>query len=293
MDAELSWETCQLAAVRLHEAIQQRQKIEGIKRGERYPIWGIPRGGGYVAALLSGFPGMTPVARPEAAQIAVDDILDTGQTAARVKEQHGLDTLALVDRAREPDKWPDGWIVFPWEGASGPQDDGETVVTRMLQLIGEDPKREGLEETPKRVVSAWKELYAGYGYTKPELTAMLKLFPYRGPSREERISIRNIPFVSTCEHHLMPFTGSADVVYVPRLTGIIGLSKVPRIVDLLARRLQVQERLTQDIADVIGPAVYQVSVTVRAQHTCLSHRGHKVHGVEMETTGFASGGDLR
>lgn len=243
-----------------------------------FKVWGIPRGGGYVAAIMTGAGvradgfSFQAVDDPANATCAVDDIIDTGQTAAHVLREHGLKTYALVDKIRYPERWAqDEWIVFPWEGETGKEDDCVTVVTRMLQIIGEDAKREGLQETPQRVVRAWEELYEGNKYSKLDLTAMLKTFDNSDLS-EQPVTLRGISFTSMCEHHMMPYHGTVTVSYTPGY-GVIGLSKIPRVVRLLARRLTLQERLTQDIIDVLRPVVVSACVEVTATHTCLSDRG--------------------
>lgn len=248
-------------------------------------VWGIPRGGGYVAAMLYGYQpkgklAFWPTESPQHAHVAVDDILDSGRTAERVKKDYGLETYALVDRQRDADRWSNNWIVFPWEGADGKRDDGISVVTRMLQLIGEDAKRDGLKDTPRRVVDSWAELFEGYSYSKAELTAMLTRFP--GPENDGSIELEGISFSSTCEHHLMPYRGVATIHYVPT-GGVIGLSKFPRVVQLLAHRLTIQEQLTQDILDVLAPVVAKARVKIEATHSCLKDRGIRAHGVSAIT----------
>lgn len=282
---KLSWQKCRQLADTLAQRIG-----EDCWTDDRRPvrIWGIPRGGGYVAAMLDGHATvllgpprdleLVAVERPQEADVAVDDILDTGRTAAEVKEQYGLETYALVDKVREPSRWSRQWIIFPWEGAEGKQDDGLHVVTRMLQLIGEDATRPGLLDTPRRVVDAWAELFEGYSYSRDDLTAMLTRFD--GPALP--VTVEGISFVSMCEHHLMPYRGIAEIGYTPE-GGVIGLSKLPRIVQLLARRLTIQEQLTQDIIDVLRPVVKSACVRIRSTHSCISDRGIKDAGVSATT----------
>ena len=167
-----------------------------------------------------------------------------------------------------------------------------TIVRAIISAVGDDPSRPGLAGTPDRVVRAWGELCAGYGYAREDLVDMLKLFPREGvlvgaPEETREVEVNNIRFVSMCEHHMMPFSGTVDVWYLAG-EALIGLSKIPRVVDLLARKLQVQERLSQEIADVISQATGgAVAVTVRAKHACLGHRGHRDDGVEMVTHGHS------
>jgi len=146
----------------------------------------------------------------------------------------------------------------------------EDLIRRELELIGEDPKREGLLETPHRVAKAMKFLTEGYNSSAEEVVG-------RGIFKEEHdnmIMVRDIELYSLCEHHMLPFFGKAHVAYIPN-GKIVGLSKIPRIVDVYARRLQVQERLTEQIAEglcqVLNPS--GVGVVIEAYHLCMMMRG--------------------
>jgi GTP cyclohydrolase IA len=142
-------------------------------------------------------------------------------------------------------------------------------VRALLAHIGEDPQRDGLLGTPGRVVRALAELTSGYHVDIAELLAVR--FDER---HDELVMVRRVPFSSLCEHHMLPFTGFATVGYVPR-TGIVGLSKIARLVDAYARRLQVQERLTAQIADAMTEHLdpLAVGVIVEAEHHCMAMRG--------------------
>lgn len=140
--------------------------------------------------------------------------------------------------------------------------------------------REGLVETPGRAARAWRELTEGYDV---DVRRLLKTFDSDG--YDEMVAVADIPFASLCEHHLLPFTGRAHVVYIP-VGRIVGLSKIPRVVDAYARRLQVQERLTIQIADALEDHVqpFGVMVVVEATHMCATLRGVKKAGVVMRTS---------
>ena len=178
---------------------------------------------------------------------------------------------------------PNTWVEFPWEHG-GLALDREDTVRRMLEQIGEDVNRPGLIETPRRVAESWDELFGGI---KVDPASLLKMFEVGDrPRHTAPVYVRDIPFVSTCEHHLMPFTGKVTVAY--SASGkVIGLSKIPRVVHALSRRLQVQERLTQEIADVIGTVSHGAAVRVVATHACVTHRGVESHGVHMDTTAYS------
>ncbi len=146
----------------------------------------------------------------------------------------------------------------------------EALVRRELELLGEDPKREGLLRTPARVASVLTWLTQGYGSTAREVVAN-GIFE---ETHDNMIMVRDIELYSMCEHHMLPFFGKAHVAYIPN-GKIVGLSKIPRIVDVYARRLQVQERLTEQIAeglcDVLQPS--GVGVVIEAYHLCMMMRG--------------------
>jgi GTP cyclohydrolase IA len=163
------------------------------------------------------------------------------------------------------------------EGA-GAFDDGKVRqgVRLILEGVGEDPDREGLAETPARVADMYREVLGGIGRDAgAELTVV------KGADHDEMIMIRGIPMFSLCEHHLTPFSGVAHVAYLPNADGrITGLSKIARVVDLLSKRLQVQERLTTEIADALDRALEPkgVFVVLEAEHLCMTMRGVKKPG---------------
>jgi GTP cyclohydrolase IA len=147
--------------------------------------------------------------------------------------------------------------------------DPERAVVTLLTALGEDPARDGLVDTPARVVRALGEMTAGYRVDVAQLLAVTF-----DEHHDELIVVRRVPFNSLCEHHLLPFTGVATVGYVPR-AGIVGLSKLARLVDVYARRLQVQERMTDQIADALVTHLdpLAVGVVVEAVHSCMAMRG--------------------
>ncbi|MCX5674603.1 MAG: GTP cyclohydrolase I FolE [Planctomycetota bacterium] len=143
----------------------------------------------------------------------------------------------------------------------------------LLEGLGEDPQRPGLRDTPRRVAQMWKELVAGMDQKAAEIMTVLPVEEY-----DEIVLVRDIPVVSMCEHHLVPFIGRAHVAYMPQAKRVTGLSKLARIVEMEARKLQVQERLTAAIADDIMKTLKPrgVMVVVEAEHLCMTIRGvHK------------------
>ena len=155
------------------------------------------------------------------------------------------------------------------------------AVAQLLTSLGERPEREGLKNTPRRVARMFAELMSGY-HADPERIVNGAVFNI---TYDEMVIVRDIEFYSLCEHHLLPFLGRAHVAYMPA-GKVIGLSKIPRIVDLYARRLQVQERMTRQIADqlqhLLRPTV--VAVVVEGLHLCTMMRGVKKHGARMTTS---------
>jgi len=167
------------------------------------------------------------------------------------------------------------------EGVGVARPEVERAVRQLLEAFGEDVNRQGLEATPQRVARMYDELLAGYR-VDPHAMINDALFDVE---YDEMVIVRDIEFYSLCEHHLLPFIGSAHVAYTPK-GKVIGLSKIPRIVDLFARRLQVQERMTRQIADFIEAAVhpYGVAVVVEGLHLCAMMRGVKKANARMVTS---------
>ncbi len=146
----------------------------------------------------------------------------------------------------------------------------EQAITKVLELLGEDPKREGLLKTPNRVAKALKFLTEGYDQDPKEILNQA-LFT---SSNDEMVVVRDIEFYSMCEHHMLPIIGRAHVAYIPD-GKVVGLSKIPRIVNVFARRLQIQEQMTEQIADAISETINPkgVAVVVHARHMCMEMRG--------------------
>ncbi len=157
----------------------------------------------------------------------------------------------------------------------------KSLTRSLLEEIGEDPSREGLLNTPLRVAKAWKELSKGYNQDLDKLinNAVFK------EDYDQMVMVKDIGFYSMCEHHLLPFFGHAHVAYIPN-GKIIGLSKIPRMVDMFARRLQVQERMTQEIAAIIDDSLNPkgVAIIIEAQHMCMQMRGVQKKNSYMTTS---------
>ena len=144
------------------------------------------------------------------------------------------------------------------------------AVREILEAIGEDPDREGLRDTPDRIARMLKEIFSGIN--KDPREELNRVF---NEDHEEMVIVKDIPFYSMCEHHLLPFHGKAHVVYLPKKGRIVGLSKLARVVEIIARRPQLQERLTSEIADIIFNTLkpHGVVVVIEAVHLCMTMRG--------------------
>lgn len=157
----------------------------------------------------------------------------------------------------------------------------QNAVREILIAVGEDPDREGLVETPKRVANMYEEIFAGLTEDPKQ---HIKLFNEQ--SNDEMVIVKDIPFYSMCEHHLLPFFGKAHIGYIPSDNKIIGLSKFARIVDNFAKKPQVQERLTSDIADFLNDNLQPkgVAVIMEAEHMCMTMRGARAAGSKTQTS---------
>ncbi len=157
----------------------------------------------------------------------------------------------------------------------------ENAVRELLLAIGEDPSREGLIETPKRVANMYEEIFAGMAENPKDY---LKIFSE--PGNDEMVVVRDVPLYSMCEHHLLPFMGKAHIAYIPYKGKVIGLSKLARIVGAFAKRPQLQERLTAQVADFIyeNLGAAGVAVVIEAEHLCMTMRGVRAAGAVTQTS---------
>jgi GTP cyclohydrolase I len=162
------------------------------------------------------------------------------------------------------------------------QDKIKLAMSSMIEAIGEDPLREGIKDTPRRVAEMYAELFSGL-----DIDPKAELVVDFGEGYEEMVILKDIPFYSMCEHHLLPFYGMAHVGYIPSPGGrVVGVSKLARVVEICARRPQLQERMTQQIADAIFEALQPdgVAVVIQAEHLCMVMRGIKKSGTTVITS---------
>lgn len=244
-------------------------------------VFGVPRGGTHIAQVLEHHNDCLLVDRPTAAEYIVDDLVDSGRTRAR--------WLTLYPKAEfwaPYDKTADEsirgeWLEFPWERFNEERP-AEDSAARLIESLGIDLNTDGMKETPDRLVRALREMTSGY---KSDPEAILsKRFE---ADYDEMVVVRDIEFYSLCEHHLLPFHGTATVGYIPH-GKVVGLSKLGRLVECFARRLQLQERMTEQIATAIEEhlAPLGVGCVVRAHHLCMAMRGAKCPA-EMVTSSLS------
>jgi GTP cyclohydrolase I len=211
--------------------------------------------------------------------LIVDDLIDSGKT---LEKYPGYDKAVLYvknEKHTEVNYFAfslNKWIVFPWEE----EKDIEDIIIRQLEYIGENPNREGLKDTPKRVIKSWEELYAGYNQKSKDI---IKVF--KDGVCDQLVLLKDIEFYSTCEHHLLPFFGKIHVGYIPD-GKVIGVSKLARLVEIYSRRLQIQERLVQQIADDLEKFLNPLGVMIvcEAQHFCMTSRGVEKQHSKMITS---------
>lgn len=254
-----------------------------------YPV---PRGGipvayalgecGRVRGLLVNI-----VDTPEEADFILDDLIDSGATRDKYSESHpSILFLALISkpyyRELDPDHELCSWLIFPWEDGEHEESSADDIPTRLLQYVGEDPERGGLVETPKRFLKAWQFWTKGYA---EDAASILKTFEDGAEDCNEMVVVKNIPAYSKCEHHLADIFGVAHVAYIPD-GKIVGLSKLNRLVDMYGRRLQVQERWTNQIANALETHLKPkgVAVVIEARHMCIESRGIQHQGCETTTS---------
>ena len=273
---DLSWEDV------YDLALDASAKIKiWLGEGERHGMvkaFPVPRGGIFAAMAIKSRFHLTMVDSPEDADIIIDDLIDSGLTRDRYVDQYRKPFFVLIDKPYED---LTSFINFPWEVAANDQGPLDNV-RRILQYIGEDQNREGLIETPARVVKTLDHLYSGY---KQDPKDVMKVFEDGGEDYDEMVLLKDIEFFSTCEHHMQPFFGKAHIAYIPNKK-VLGISKLARLLEVFARRLQIQERLTSQVADALMEHLQPlgVAVVIEAKHFCMIARGVQKQNSVMTTS---------
>lgn len=279
---ELSWEEFFVAVYNLSKNLDKRVTNR---------VYGIPTGGSFVALQLQEY-GFKMLDEPSSICHVVDDIVDSGQTISKYSRGH--ECFALFHKKTTPENFKfgdqeiDEWIKFPWEHSAAPED----AITRILEYIGEDPRRDGLRDTPQRVLRSLKEMTAGYQQDPKKI--LERTFELE---HDQMIVLSGIRFTSLCEHHILPFSGTASVGYIPKIqqmrvggggesSRVVGISKLARLVTCFARRLQTQERLTDQVARSLDEEVscLGVGVILKASHSCMGCRGVLQPDAELVTS---------
>lgn len=269
-----------------HEQYQRDILAAVRKVNKKYAnIFAIPRGGYYVATIASNELGIPVIVDPKEINsntLLVDDLVDTGTTAKKWIEKTGCDLLVAYATSYDKATYvgalreANSWLIFPDESGCGIEENFK----RTLQYIGEDVTREGLVETPKRMRKAYDEIFAGY---KTDPKDLVKTF-IQGTC-QEMVILKDCEFYSTCEHHFFPFFGKCSIGYLPN-DKVIGVSKLARLLDCFARRMQIQERMTAQIADFLEQELGArgVYVVCEGVHFCMTSRGIKKQSASMVTS---------
>jgi GTP cyclohydrolase I len=228
-------------------------------------VYGVPKGGMIAAGFLKN---AKKTWRPEEANIILDDTVDSGATRQKyVQKYPNAQFITLVEKTDKE------WLVFPWEADHPMAQEGDSIqenIVRMLQFIGEDPTREGLKDTPNRIARAWRdEIFVGYQKDPKEVLTTFQTDGYN-----QIILLRDIEMFSMCEHHMLPFTGVAHIAYIPN-ERIIGVSKLARLLDIYARRLQIQERIGEQVTNALMEYLKPqgAACIIEAVHMCMRMRG--------------------
>ncbi len=266
--------------------IDCRVLAEKIPLREYSGIFGVPKGGVPLALRLSAISGVPVVDHcVDSSILVVDDICDSGATRARYGARDfacihwaGRSTSAPTWYARQTNG---EWIHYFWEGT--PEDSTasiEDAVVRLLQYMGEDPSREGLKDTPRRVIKSYDHLFSGYKKDPADLFTTFSADGY-----DEMVVLRDIELYSMCEHHMLPFIGKAHVAYIPDKK-IIGISKLARLVEVFARRLQIQERIGAQVTGALMQYLEPkgAACIIEAQHLCMKMRGVEKQNSVMTTS---------
>ena len=228
-------------------------------------VFGIPRGGAIIAEMLNNHHHRI-VYDPKEATIIIDDIYDSGCTIEKYREEYPNRLyFVLIDKRSGIHK--NKWYEFPYEKTA--EIDIEEHVRRIIEYLGEDPNREGLINTPGRVVESWNKLFGGYHQHPENLLTTFDRETY-----SQMILLKDIEFFSTCEHHFLPFFGRAHIAYIPKMK-LVGVSKLARLLEIYARRLQIQERIGEQITRFLmkNAGAIGAGCILEAQHFCMTSRG--------------------
>jgi GTP cyclohydrolase I len=213
------------------------------------------------------------------ADLILDDLVDSGATMHHYAQNWPeVPFDSLFTKPADDHRW----YVFPWERQHPSQEDDSVQqnIIRSLQYIGEDPEREGLQDTPNRVVRSWDEIFAGYQQDPADI-----LTTFDSDGYDQIVLLEDIELYSMCEHHMLPFYGRAHVAYIPD-GRVVGISKLARLVDIYARRLQIQERIGEEVTSALMEHLQPKAAAciIEAQHLCMLMRGCTKQNTVMKTS---------
>ncbi len=240
-------------------------------------VYGVPKGGMIAAGFLKKAQITT---KPENATIILDDLVDSGKTQEHYQTRYPNIPFVALFTKHDPSEW----ITFPWEvqhpGNNGAIDSVQSNLVRLLQYIGDDPKREGLLDTPNRIIRSWSEIFSGYGQSPADYLTTFSTDGY-----DQIIISKDIEFFSMCEHHMLPFAGKAHIAYIPN-EKIIGISKLARLLEVYSRRLQIQERIGNQVTDALMTYLEPkgAACILEASHMCMQMRGVNKQQSSMVTS---------
>lgn len=239
-------------------------------RPELVGIFGVPRGGIVPAALVwekliqEDFPAYM-VEDADHSHVIIDDVVDSGATREQYQKTNPNSLFfALFEKEDKS-----SWLSFPWERMGGEEAGVEDNVRRLIQYIGDDPERNGLKDTPRRVAESYKELYSGY-------TANLEeVFRTFDQPCDEMVILKGVEYYSFCEHHMLPFFGQAHIGYIPNDGKVAGISKLARVLEVYSRRLQNQERICSDVTKALEQYLKPLGAAcvLEGSHFCMRCRG--------------------
>ncbi len=264
-------------------------------------IYPLPRGGMILGMALSSLLGISLVDSLAKDILVVDDIIDSGQTRRKyiefdfaclhITENKMTETVETIQDnflTKTNKKAGDcffitivnEWVEYFWEGQDAKNKDIEQLITRMIEIIGEDPCRHGLIETPKRINKSWEFLFSGYTQDVSQLFTK-----FEGEGYNQIILLKDIEMYSMCEHHMLPFFGKAHIAYIPD-KHIIGISKLARILNIYSRRMQIQERIGDQVTDALMKYLSPLGAAciIEANHLCMRMRGVEKQNSIMTTS---------
>ena len=254
------------------------------KKGVR-EIYGVPKNGMIIELMLCKFNPFDVVSKENITKDTwiIDDLIDSGKTLSEFPNNKKA-VLFVKNPAKNLDKIDEylevaeNWVQFHFEKENERAD----MITRLIESFGEDITREGLQKTPVRSSKAWDKILEGYSKNPMDI---ITSFENESNDIDQIVGLSNIEFYSTCEHHLLPFTGVAHIYYIPNKK-IVGISKLARVLDVFARRLQNQERITKQVADFFEKELgaKAVAVVLEGKHLCMMARGVEKQMATMKTS---------